>query len=211
LNRIHSITFIFYWYLEEKKLFFYAYLVQPSLIFPIVHMGNRGGGHVVVGFTTTYAIGAYNRWCCGFDSHSGRGVQHYVIKFVSDLWQVGGFLRILCWPPRYNWNIVESGIKHHKTKQSKWNNNIVWFLIHWCTMYNICWVRKTFFFNRKGTGYRPVDDTDPFVPRPPPYQDYGSLYGTGSPLGPIQWVHFVLTLWEVLYNTLFLFIRSSSI
>jgi len=46
-------------------------------------------------------------------------IQYYVIKFVSDLWQVGGFLRILQfphqynWPSRYNWNIVESGIKHH--------------------------------------------------------------------------------------------------
>ena len=28
------------------------------------------------------------RHCC-----SGRGAQHYVIKFVSDLRQVGGFLR----------------------------------------------------------------------------------------------------------------------
>jgi hypothetical protein len=27
------------------------------------------------------------------ESGSGRGVQHYVIKFVSDLRQVGGFLR----------------------------------------------------------------------------------------------------------------------
>jgi hypothetical protein len=41
-----------------------------------------------------------------------------VIKFVSDLWQVGGFLQILLfpptidWPPRYNWNIVGSGVKH---------------------------------------------------------------------------------------------------
>jgi hypothetical protein len=25
--------------------------------------------------------------------------QHYVIKFVSDLWQVGGFFRILWFPP----------------------------------------------------------------------------------------------------------------
>lgn len=33
---------------------------------------------------------------------------------------------------------------------------------------------------RRSSGYRPVDDTDPFVPRPPPYQDYGSLYGIGS-------------------------------
>jgi hypothetical protein len=28
-----------------------------------------------------------------FESRSGRGVQHYVIKIVSDLQQVGGFLR----------------------------------------------------------------------------------------------------------------------
>ena len=31
---------------------------------------------MVVGFTTTYAISAYCNWCCGFDSRSGRGVQH---------------------------------------------------------------------------------------------------------------------------------------
>ena len=34
-------------------------------------------------------------------------IQHYVIKFVSDLWQDCGFLR---------WNIVGSGIKHHNPK-----------------------------------------------------------------------------------------------
>jgi len=33
-------------------------------------------------------------------------IQHYVIKFVNDLRQVGGFLH------QYNWNIVESGVKH---------------------------------------------------------------------------------------------------
>ena len=26
-------------------------------------------------------------------------IQHYVIKFVSDLRQVGGFLWVLCYPP----------------------------------------------------------------------------------------------------------------
>jgi hypothetical protein len=45
-------------------------------------------------------------------------VQHYVIKFVTDLRHVGGFLRVLRFPPpinlpRYNWNIVESGVKHN--------------------------------------------------------------------------------------------------
>jgi hypothetical protein len=42
---------------------------------------------------TTYAVSAYHNWCCEFESRSGRGAQHYVIKFVSDLRQIGGFLR----------------------------------------------------------------------------------------------------------------------
>jgi hypothetical protein len=44
------------------------------------------------GFITTYAISVYHHWCCEFKSHSGQGVQHYVIKFANDLWQVSGFL-----------------------------------------------------------------------------------------------------------------------
>ena len=42
-------------------------------------------------------------------------IQHYVIKFVSNLQQVGGFLRVLHqlnWSRRYNWNIVENVVKH---------------------------------------------------------------------------------------------------
>jgi hypothetical protein len=49
-------------------------------------------GLFVVGFTTTYAISAYHHGCYEFESRSGRAVQHYVIKFVSDLRQVGGLL-----------------------------------------------------------------------------------------------------------------------
>ena len=36
-------------------------------------------------------------------------IQHYVIKFVGDLWQVGGFLHA-----PYNRYIVENGVKHHE-------------------------------------------------------------------------------------------------
>jgi len=39
-------------------------------------------------------------------------IQHYVIKFVSDLRQVGGFLRVLRFLPQYNWNIVKSGVTY---------------------------------------------------------------------------------------------------
>jgi hypothetical protein len=102
--------------------------------------GRRDHDRMVDGYTTTYAISSYHHWCCEFESRSGRGVQHYVIKFVSDLRQVAGFFRVLRfpppinWPPRYNWNIVESGVKHHQT------NNIItckqlhmmnWFFSTW--------------------------------------------------------------------------------
>jgi hypothetical protein len=59
----------------------------------------RGSDRMVVGFTTTYAIRAYHHWCCEFESRSGRGVHHYVIKFVRDLRQVDGFLWVLRFPP----------------------------------------------------------------------------------------------------------------
>ena len=44
-------------------------------------------------------------------------IQHYVIKFVSDLPHFGGFLRVLLFPPpvklapQYRRDIVESGVK----------------------------------------------------------------------------------------------------
>ena len=82
--------------------------------------GRRGRDHMVVGFTTTYAISAYHHWCCEFESQLGQSVQHYVIKFVSDLQQVGGFLHQENLPTRYSWNIVKSGIKHHQKNKNSW-------------------------------------------------------------------------------------------
>jgi len=58
-----------------------------------------GRDRMVVGFTTTYAISAYHHCSCEFESRSGRGVQHYVIKLSSELRQVGRFLWVLWFPP----------------------------------------------------------------------------------------------------------------
>ena len=45
-----------------------------------------------------------------------------MIKFVSDLWLVSEFLRVLWFPPPwYNWNIVESGVKHHNPNPLFWH------------------------------------------------------------------------------------------
>jgi hypothetical protein len=54
----------------------------------------RSCDHMVVGCTITYAISAYHHWSCEFKSRSGKvySIQHYVIKFVSDLRHVSGFL-----------------------------------------------------------------------------------------------------------------------
>jgi len=50
---------------------------------------------MVIGFTkSTYAISANHHWYLEFESRSGRGVQHYVIKFVSDL-QTGGWFSLV--------------------------------------------------------------------------------------------------------------------
>jgi hypothetical protein len=70
-------------------------------------------------------------WNCEFEFRSGRSAQYHVIKFVSDLRQVGGFLRVLQfpppinWPPQHNRNIVESGVKHHHKHTIK-KNIILW-------------------------------------------------------------------------------------
>jgi hypothetical protein len=42
-----------------------------------------------------------------------------VIKIVSDLQQVNGFLWVLWFPPPIKLNIVESGIKHPNPNPSK--------------------------------------------------------------------------------------------
>ena len=49
--------------------------------------------------TTVYAISAYHHWCCEFESRSQQRVQHFAIKFASDLRQVVGFLWVLRFPP----------------------------------------------------------------------------------------------------------------
>jgi hypothetical protein len=79
------------------EIFFGGYIMKNP---PIQQFqGHRDCDHMVVEFTTTYAISAYHHWCCEFESRPRRGAQHYVIKFVSDLRRVSGFLRVLRFPP----------------------------------------------------------------------------------------------------------------
>ena len=90
-----SITYLYTWYWQNKNLMCFTYYDT----FSISIKGHRGRDLMVVGFTTTYAISAYHHWFCESESQPGWGVQHYVIKFVSDFRRVGGFLRVFRFPP----------------------------------------------------------------------------------------------------------------
>jgi hypothetical protein len=67
----------------------------------IMYRGRRYRDRMVVGFITIFAISAKHHWHCETEPFSGEmySIQHYVIKFVSDLRQVGGFLWVLRFPP----------------------------------------------------------------------------------------------------------------
>ena len=51
---------------------------------------------MVVGFTTTCTISAYHTKVVSSNPFHGEvySIQHYAIKFVSDLWWVCGFLQL---------------------------------------------------------------------------------------------------------------------
>ena len=59
---------------------------------------SRSRDRMVVGFTTTYAISFYHHQHV-VSSNPNQAIQRYVIKFVRDWRQVGGFLRLVRVPP----------------------------------------------------------------------------------------------------------------
>jgi len=64
--------------LAAKLLNSGLYLLTFIFIIHLFLRGRHGRDRMVVGFTTTYVISAYQHWCCEFESRSGRGAQHYV-------------------------------------------------------------------------------------------------------------------------------------
>ena len=65
----------------------------------LLSRGCSGRGRMVVGFATTCSISATKVVSLNPAHGEVYSIQHYVIKFVSDLWQVGGFLRVTWFPP----------------------------------------------------------------------------------------------------------------
>jgi hypothetical protein len=82
--------------------------------------GRRGGDRMIVLFTTAYAIVPITTKAVSFNSAHSEvySIPHYVIKFVSDLRQVCGFLRVFRFPPPiYNWIFL---YRHLKAANITW-------------------------------------------------------------------------------------------
>jgi len=97
--------------------------------------GRRGRDRMIVGITTTYAISAYHHKTCEFECRSCHCVLDTTLCDEVCQWLAegrSGFLRVLRfplplnWPPRYNWNIVESDVLHHKPPPDLINCNYSW-------------------------------------------------------------------------------------
>jgi hypothetical protein len=63
-------------------------------------MGRRDRDGMVVGYIATYVTSAYHHKRSEFEPCSGEvySIQYYVIRFISDLQQIGGFLCVLRFP-----------------------------------------------------------------------------------------------------------------
>ena len=80
--------------------------------------GRHGHDCMVVGFVTTCAISTYHLTTNVMSLNPAHSepysIRHNMIKFVNDLRQVSGFLRVLLFPPpQYNRNIVENDFNPH--------------------------------------------------------------------------------------------------
>ena len=80
---------------------FYPYTSTHTYSHMLPNIYKLFGGRdcMVVGFTTTYAIGAYYHKRCQFESHSWRGDTTLCDKVCRLLTEGRGFFRVLWFPP----------------------------------------------------------------------------------------------------------------
>jgi len=80
----------------DSSILFYV-KICICLICEIIYWNRGSYDHMVIGFTTTCAISANPTKVVSSNPVHGKvySIQHYVIKFVSDLRQVSGFLWVL--------------------------------------------------------------------------------------------------------------------
>jgi hypothetical protein len=81
-----------------------------------------------VGFklTTLVVIGADCTDSCKSDYYAITTTMVLIVFVSVTCGRSMVFIHQLKWPPRYNWNCVESGVKHHNPNTNKNNNKANW-------------------------------------------------------------------------------------
>jgi hypothetical protein len=90
---------------------------------------------------------------CELDYRSGEmhSMQHDVIKFVSDLWQVGGFLRVLRFSPSMKWTILLKVTLSTIIQHNPSYNISGWYYIYVYTIVHILYQHRYNGTNKKKT------------------------------------------------------------
>jgi hypothetical protein len=102
-------VFLLFYEILPKNLFKLHWTNNTSFISicaPYKEMPNQeegpwSYGSWIYNYLMCYSISTYHYQRCEFESHPGEVysiMSQYVVKFVSDLWQVGGFPRVLGFP-----------------------------------------------------------------------------------------------------------------
>ena len=79
----------------------------------------HGRARMVVEFVPLPSVPITTKVMSSNLAHGGvYSIQYYVLKFVSDLRKEPVSSTEKNWPPRYNLNIIESGVKHHNPNPS---------------------------------------------------------------------------------------------
>ena len=88
------------WLRVKYKLYIFSWLPLQKNIKNCRGCWGHDRHCVVVGFTNTCAVSAYHHRVMSSNPVHGEvySIQHYMIKFVSDLRHVGGFFRVLWFP-----------------------------------------------------------------------------------------------------------------
>ena len=115
------VYFSFVNYKSKVCIFHFWNLAFNLLFFPEIWSESNSSIYFYIVLNKTWKVYRFDQSLTGLgpeDRSSSRG-EDCMCSIVSGFRQVGGFLRVLLFPPpikqipQYNWNYVESGIKHH--------------------------------------------------------------------------------------------------
>ena len=121
-----------------------------------IYRGRRGRDRMLVGYLITYAISSITTIVVSSNPAQARctryNIMWHCLSVICDrsvvFIEYSGFLHQYNWPPRYSWNFVESGVKHHNvvsnTTRHDQDPGIVYGLLCCIDGHHTCYLINSF-------------------------------------------------------------------